>query len=256
MKIQIFGAHTIETDKDGCSGIIIDDILAIDAGSLTGKLSIAKQLRLQAVLLTHCHFDHIRDIPILAMNLKLLEKSIEIYTTQSVYETLETHLLNDVLYPNFIKNPPDKPALRINVIEPGKKISIAGYSVLPVSVHHIVPTVGYEITSADGKKVFFTSDTGPDLEDCWKQISPNLLLIEATLLNKDEEFAHKVGHLTPILLQKELESFRKIKSYLPKVVLVHMDPFIEKEFKTEISRVEKSLNIKIHFGDEGMKINI
>ena len=133
---------------------------------------------------------------------------------------------------------------------------IAGYEVLPVAVNHAVPTVGYQITSPDGKKVFITSDTGPDLAECWRQISPQVLFIELTLRNKDEGFAHQAGHLTPALLLKELESFRDIKGYLPRVVLTHLNPLDEKEIKAEISAVEKALKTKITFGREGMKINI
>jgi hypothetical protein len=104
--------------------------------------------------------------------------------------------------------------------------------------------------------MFITSDTGPGLADCWRQVSPHLLLIDLTLLNKDDKFAHQSGHLTPALLQQELISFREIRGYLPKVVLTHLNPLVEKDIKAEISIVEKALKIKITFGREGMKINI
>jgi ribonuclease BN (tRNA processing enzyme) len=256
MEIRILGAHNIETNNAGCSSVIIDDILAIDAGCLTTNLSIKQQQNLQAVLLTHQHYDHVRDIPLLGMSLYLLEKTIEIYTTKPVWEAISAHLLNDVIYPNLMKKPAEKPTLRFNLLESGKATSVAGYSVLPIKVNHAVPTVGYQITSPDGKKVFITSDTGPGLEDCWKQINPSLLLTETTVSNENESFALQSGHLTPALLLKELESFRKIKGYLPQIVLMHLNPLDEKEIKAEIRQVEKALNTKIHFGYEGMKINI
>jgi len=256
MKIRILGGHAVETNNTSCNSIIIDDVLAVDAGALTSKLSIKEQQNLKAVLITHQHYDHIRDIPLLGMNFNLLEKTIELYTTKHVYDTLAKQLFNDVLYPDFTKRPPEKPALHFNILEPGKIVQIIGYSVLPIKVKHAVPTVGYQITSSDGKKVFITSDTGPGLEDCWQQVSPNLLVIETTLLNRDKDFALESGHLTPALLQKELESFRKIKGYLPQVILVHMSPFLEKEIKKEISIVEKTLKTKITLGREGMKISI
>ncbi|OGN90935.1 MAG: hypothetical protein A2Z70_01700 [Chloroflexi bacterium RBG_13_48_17] len=256
MKIRILGGHNIETKDTSCTTILVDDMLAVDAGALTGNLSNKEQLNLKAVLLSHQHYDHIRDIPLLGMNFYLQEKTIEIYTTRHVYEILTTQLLNEILYPDFTKRPEEKPALHFTTIEPSKTVQIAGYSVLPIQVNHAVPTVGYQITSSEGKKVFITADTGPGLEDCWRQISPDLLLIETTLVNKDEDFALKSGHLTPALLQTELESFRRIKGYLPQVVLVHINPLVEKDIKTEISEVEKALHIKIQFGYEGMKISI
>ena len=256
MEIRILGAHNIETKKTGSECILIDDILAVDAGALTSHLTIAQQQNLKAILLTHQHLDHVRDVPMLGMSLFLLKKSIEIYTTKPVYEVLTTHLLNNVVFPDWTQRPPEKPVFHFNILEPGKASSIAGYGVLPITVNHAVPTVGYEITSYDGKKVFITSDTGPGLEDCWKQISPNLLMVETTVLNDNEAAARRVGHLTPYLLFKELESFRKIRGYLPQVVLVHLDPLIEKETKAEIREVERALSIKIRFGREGMKIKI
>ena len=105
MKILILGAHNIESDKTGCTSFLIDDVLALDAGALTSGLSLAEQRRLQAVLLTHHHYDHIRDIPALGMNFYLFEKTITLYSTPPVYEALTAHLLNNVLYPNFIERP-------------------------------------------------------------------------------------------------------------------------------------------------------
>jgi ribonuclease BN (tRNA processing enzyme) len=256
MEIRILGAHNIETKKSGSSCLLIDNILAVDVGALTSHLSIKQQQNLKAVLLTHQHFDHVRDIPMLGMNFFMLKTSLEIYTTQPVYDVLTTHLLNNVVFPNWAERPPEKPVFHFNILEPGKAVSIAGYGVLPITVNHAVPTVGYEITSYDGKKVFITSDTGPGLEDCWKQISPHLLMAEMTMLNDNEQGPRKAGHLSPFLLFKELESFRKIKGHLPQVVLVHLDPLVEKEIKAEIREVEKALSIKIHFGREGMKIKI
>lgn len=256
MEIRILGAHNIETKKTGSSCLLIDNILAVDAGALTSHLTIEQQQNLKAVLLTHQHYDHTRDIPMLGMNLFMVKKTLEIYMTLPVYEVLTTHLMNNIIFPNWAERPPEKPVFHFNILEPGKASSIAGYGVLPITVNHSVPTVGYEITSFDGKKVFITSDTGPGLEDCWKQINPNLLIAEMTMLNDNEQGPRKAGHLSPFLLFKELESFQRIRGYLPQVVLVHLDPLIEKDIKTEIHEVERALSIKIRFGREGMKIKI
>lgn len=256
MKIRILGGHNVETNNTGCNSILIDGVLAVDAGALTAKLSLKEQLNLKAVLLSHHHYDHIKDIPLLGMNFYMQEQTLEIYTFRHVYDILETHLFKDILYPDFTKQPPEKPALHLNIIEIGKVSQVSNYNVLPIKVNHSVPTVGYQIASLEGKKIFITSDTGPGLEECWAQISPNLLLIETTCPNKDEDFALRSGHLTPALLQKELESFLKIKAYLPQVILVHVNPLYEKDIKAEVSRVEKALDTKIRIGSEGMQLKI
>jgi ribonuclease BN (tRNA processing enzyme) len=256
VKIQILGAHNIESRDSRCISLLIDDILAIDAGALTSSLSQAAQQKLKAVLLTHQHYDHIRDVPALGINFSLHENTLDIYATRATYNVLTANLLNDIVYPNYMIKPPGKPSLRFRELEAGKEETIAGYTVLPVPVNHAVPTVGYQITSAGGKKLFYTADTGPGLVETWRQISPNLLIIEVTALNKYQDFALQTGHLTPALLGQEMESFREIKGYLPQIVLVHMNPLDEKELKAEIAAATGALKTTIRFGHEGMRLRL
>lgn len=256
MEIRILGAHNIESSGTGFTTVLVDGILAVDAGSLTSQLSFEEQKKLKAVFLTHLHYDHMRDIPAIGMNMMLMKSSIDVYGAAPVRDALFTYLVNDDLYLDFTKKPADSPAMRTHTITPGIKESIAGYEVLPVSVMHAVPATGYQITSPDGKKVFVTSDTGPGLAETWKLISPDLLVTELTAPNKEEEFARKSGHLTPALLQQELESFKNIHNYLPKVVLMHINPFMENDIREELRAVEKALKVKLVIAHEGMNIKV
>jgi ribonuclease BN (tRNA processing enzyme) len=232
MKIQILGAHNIESRESRFSSLLIDDVLAIDAGALTSSLSQAAQRKLKAVILTHQHYDHIRDVPSLGINFYLFEDTLDIFATQATYKVLQSHLLNDIVYANYMTKPPEKPSLRFREIEAGKEETISGYS------------------------VFYTADTGPGLTDVWRQVSPDLLIIEVTTPNGWRDFALKTGHLTPELLQPDLESFREIKGYLPQIVLVHMNPIDETKIKEEIAVVAKALKTEIQIGYEGMILRI
>lgn len=256
MNIHILGAHNCESKKSRLVSLLVDDVLAMDAGALTSNLSLEAQQKLKAILLTHQHYDHIRDIPAIAMNLFLSSDNINIYSIQPVYDALSTHLLNSKLYPNFLEQPPEKPTLNFTVIEPYKPEQIESYSILAIPVNHSVPTIGFQVTSSDGKSVFYTGDTGPSLASCWEHLSPHLLIIEVTAPNRYEEFAARAGHFTPSLLQQELIGFQKLKGYMPKVVLVHMNPIEEKEIETEIASVAESLNSSITLAYEGMQIHL
>jgi ribonuclease BN (tRNA processing enzyme) len=256
MKIQILGAHNIESKESRFISLLIDDVLAVDAGALTSSLSREAQRNLKAVILTHQHYDHIRDIPALGINFYLYESTIHVYAAHATYKVIQAHLLNDIVYPNYIIKPQEKPSIRFRTLEAGKAARIAGYTVLPVKVNHAVPTVGYQITSANGKKMFYTADTGPGLVEVWRQVSPDLLIIEVTALNEWHDFALKTGHLTPALLQQEMESFREIKGYLPQIVLVHMNPIDEAEIKKEMSAVTEALKTTVSFGYEGMILRL
>jgi ribonuclease BN (tRNA processing enzyme) len=256
MNIRILGAHNCESRDSRLACLLIDDILAIDAGGLTSSLVFQAQLQLKAILLTHQHYDHIKDVPTIAMNFFLSSATINIYSTGSVFDALTTYLLDGKLYPNFLERPPENPAINFTVIEPLKAIKVEGYSILPVPVSHSAVSVGYQITSPEGKTVFYTGDTGPGLQECWEHVSPQLLVIEATASNRFEEWAREARHLTPSLIKQELTTFRKAKGYLPQVVTVHMNPDLEKEIRDEIATASGALNNKIIPGYEGMQIEI
>jgi ribonuclease BN (tRNA processing enzyme) len=256
MNIRFLGAHNCESESAKLVSLLIDDVLAIDAGALTSSLSFEAQQRIKAILLTHQHYDHIRDIPLVAMNLFLRQAAIDVYSTSPVLDMLGQHLLNDELYPNFRQKPAQSPTVRFSVIESGKLLQIEGYSILAVPVNHGVPTVGYQVAAADGKVVFYTGDTGPGLASCWQRISPQLLIAEVTAPDKYKKWAAQSGHLSPGLLKQELTSFKKLNGYLPQVVVVHMSPHLEKEIAAEIAAVGKALNSSITLGYEGMELDL
>ena len=256
MNIKLLGAHNCESQDTRLVSLLVDDILVLDAGGLTSSLSFPAQQNLRAVLLTHQHYDHIRDVLTLGMNFFLTGATINIYSTSSVFDVLTTRLLDGKIYTNFLERPPENPAMRFAVIEPHKTEQIEGYSVLAIPVKHSVPAVGYQITSPDGKVIFYTGDTGPGLADCWERVSPQLLIIEVTAPNRFEEFGKESRHLTPSLLKQELTVFREVKGYLPQVVTVHMSPNVEEEIRAELAVVSADLGTDITLGSEGMQLSL
>jgi len=123
-------------------------------------------------------------------------------------------------------------------------------------VVHSVPTVGFQITSNDGKSVFYTGDTGPGLSECWQMVSPQMLIIEVTASDRYQDFGRESNHLTPSLLREELMSFRKIRGYLPQVVAVHMSPELEAEIRGEITVVSQDLAVPITIAYEGLELDL
>jgi ribonuclease BN (tRNA processing enzyme) len=256
MNIKVLGAHNSESKSTGYMSLLVDNVLALDAGSLTSFLSFRNQMKIKAVLLTHGHYDHIRDIPAFAMNLFLRGKTSEIFTHRAVYDILMQYFFDGKIYPDFQTKPADNPTLRFNIIEPYKQITIGCYKILPVPVIHSLTAMGYQINSEDGKSVFYTGDTGPELSEVWNHISPQVLFIELTAPNIWEKSMRHNGHMTPDLLKQELMNFQNIRGYLPKVVAVHMNPEGESKIKSEISRIEKSSGIQITLAREGMRIRL
>ncbi|MFC1906019.1 MBL fold metallo-hydrolase [Chloroflexota bacterium] len=257
MEIVLLGAHNLESANTRLVSILVDGILAIDAGSITSALTFKEQQKLEAILLTHRHFDHIRDLATLGLaNIPWGTKKL--YSVVSVFENLQAHIMNGIMYPDLTRIPsPEAPSFQIVFLEPHKTAAVSGYKVLPVPVTHTVPTVGYEITDGNGSTFFFSADTTKGLSDSWEHISsPQLLIIETTSPNSATDFAIKVGHLTPQLLKNELIAFKEIKGYLPRTIVVHMNPTFEEEIGREIRQVSQELDAEIMLGYEGMKIII
>ena len=256
MKVKILGAHNTESRQSKMTCLLIDNILALDAGGLTSNLSFRDQMKIKAVFLTHAHYDHIRDIPALAMNLYLRNKSVTICTHQAVVENITRYFLNDITYPEFHKRPPENPTLKITILEPYQDTEIEVYRIMSIPVTHALPAMGYQIKAKDGKTIFYTGDTGTNLTDIWQHISPQYLFTELTAPNRWEAAMNHSGHLTPNLLQKELLSFQERKGYLPQVVLIHLNPLNENEIASEIAVLENSLGVSIRLAHEEMQIRI
>jgi ribonuclease BN (tRNA processing enzyme) len=256
MNIRVLGAHNCERQNQKLVCLLIDGVLAIDAGGLTSSLSLEEQKKIRAVLLTHQHYDHVRDIPALGMNLFLGGAATRIYSIPAALDALARHFLNSEVYTDFRQKPESNPTLKFTVLEPNKAETVEGYTVTAVPVHHGVPAVGYQVTSGDGRSVFYTGDTGPGLDECWRRVSPQLLIIEVTASDKYAEWAGGAGHLTPFLLKQELASFKKVSGYLPPVMAVHMNPDLEEEISVELAAVAKELDCSITLAYEGMEISL
>ena len=258
MEIQILGAHQLELKGARLTSLLIDGTLVVDAGGFTSALSLTKQKKIKAVLLTHHHFDHTRDLVTLAANAGYYWRGqLEVYALRYTLDIVTTCLLDGKIYANFLEYPSkEKPTLVLEAIEPYIRKTIAGYDVLAVPVKHSVPTVGYQITSSDGKSLFYTSDTTVGISNHWQYVYPQLLIAEVVGPNKYGDWLKKAGHLSAELLKEELTQFRQLKGYLPRVIIIHIGNPFEQEIKEEVAQVAQELEADISLGYEGMKINL
>jgi ribonuclease BN (tRNA processing enzyme) len=254
--IGILGAHRCEARDKKCISFLINKKVLIDAGALTSSLSIEEQMRLKAVLLTHPHYDHVKDLPILALNMFRQRASIDVYASPDTCKMITTHFLNGKVYPNFQNIPLEKPTVRFNAVEPYKSFSVEGLDIIALPVNHPGGSVGYQVSNRKGRGFFYTSDTGPGLLNCWDRISSDLMLVDVTFPNCDQDFAMKTGHLTPRLLGEELVGFRDLKGYLPRIIVVHTDPDLESSIQSEIAEISRILKIQIEMAYEGMQIAV
>ena len=272
MELRILGAHDLESKNTHPTCLLIDGRLVIDAGGLASSLTLFQQQEIRAVLLTHHHLDHTRDLPTLGFNVILWQGQVTIYALPQTFDIIVPCLLDGRIYVDLLKKPTlvlkgamcsqnispteEKPPFKLCEIEPYEKEIIAGYEVLPLPVNHSVPSVGYLVTSSAGGSLFYSGDTGPGLNDCWHHINPKLIIIEATAPSRFTEELAMRGHLSPQSLKEELSQFKQLKGYLPRVIVIHRALPYEQQIKEEIDQVAIELDADIGLGYEGMTISV
>ena len=216
---------------------LIDDVLALDPGGLTRALTFDEQKGIRAIILSHRHFDHVKDLLPLGIAIRTSGVTVEIYAIQDTADFVKSKLLDGSLFPDFLGFPSvENPVFHMNVVEFNKQFKVLDYTVVAVPVPHVVPAAGFQISSGD-TKLFYTGDTGRGVSDNWANVSsdvlltPDVLLTKATFGNEMEETADHVGHLTPTLPREVLDKFKKQHNYIPRVIISHMNPPWEEKIR-------------------------
>jgi ribonuclease BN (tRNA processing enzyme) len=256
LKIKILGAHNAESKSDRLVSFVIDDVLAVEGGALTSELTFEGQSRIQAILLSHGHYDHIRAIPAFAFS--NTDRITRVLGLPQTLQILSKNLMDDIIYPDFSSQASflGRVVLELIPLEALRPYILEGYTITPVPVNHPVPAAGFVISSPDGKQIFFTGDSGPGLERIWGIMSPRLIIADVTFPNELEQAARDSGHLCPDLLKAELLSFRQTNGYLPSVLAIHISPRFEEEIRIEIGKISEELGISIDIAHEGQEISV
>ena len=229
MKIQLlpstFDAQGRATLEQRLTCFLVDDCVAIDAGSLAIALSDQQRLQIRDIIITHPHMDHIASLPIFIDDLySELRDPVRIYATEEVIELLEKDVFNWNVYPRFSELANDYgPVMKYVPIPTGQEFKLAHLTVVAVPVNHIVPTVGLLIS--DGTtQVAFSSDTA-ETQGFWQTINAgkplDALLVEASFPDEMVKLAEVSRHYTPATLNAEL---KKLSHDGMDILAVHLKP--------------------------------
>lgn len=235
MKVKVLGCSGGELPGHRTTCFLVDERLAVDAGALTGSLSLDELTRVDDILLTHSHFDHVKDVPLLADLMVGQRKTpIRIHASRGCARTLRESIFNGELWPDFTRIPDARnPVIRILPFDPTKPFRIGKYRVAPVPVAHPVESVGYVLS--DGRaSVAFSGDTGPTTR-LWKRVNAErrlkALFVELSFPSRLQKLADVSGHLTPATLAGELD---KIERDGQPVLLYHLKPAFMAELRREL----------------------
>ncbi len=237
MRYRVLGCYGGEAPGYHLSSFLIDDTLLIDAGSVTSTLEVPAQSRIDIVLLTHSHLDHVRGLAHLADNMfGRRTRPIGVYSVESVLEGLKVSLLNNVLWPDFTEIPNvHTPTLDFRALPEGKPARLGSWRVTPIRLSHTVVSVGYLIEGESGA-ILHLGDTGPT-EEVWsfaKRVQ-NLkaVMIEACFPTRLQSLADISGHLTPRTLKTELAKAPPGAQ----VYVYHLKPQYEQEVIHELKEL-------------------
>jgi cAMP phosphodiesterase len=209
MKIRIVGsAARNPAARQYVSSYLINDRVAIDAACLGMSGSPQDQAAVDHVFLTHSHIDHCASLPVFVENpYGLAPQCPLIYGSGHTIDSLQRHIFNDVVWPDFIKlSAETRPFLRLQALEAEKPVEAAGLRITPVAVNHVVPTLAYLVSDGQAT-VIFAADYGPTdrLWELARQL-PSLsgVLLEASFPNSMRGLAEVSLHLTPEMFAAEV----------------------------------------------------
>ena len=147
MELRILGSHNMESRDTRFETHLIDGILALDAGGLTRSLTFEVQENIQAIVLTHPHFDHIRDLLPFGLTMRDSGVTVDVYGIKDTLDLVAEKLMEGSLYPPFLEFPsPETPIYSMHEIEPLKDFQVLDYTVKAVPVPHAMPAVGFMIS--------------------------------------------------------------------------------------------------------------
>ncbi len=219
MKIRVLGCSGAIAAGYKTTAFLLDDDVLIDAGTGVGDLPLDALARIDHILVTHAHLDHVLSIPLLADSVLRLREAagrppIQIHALPETLAALKTHLFNGVIWPDFTRLPrAEAPVLTLHPFQVGERLHLGGRDIEVLSARHTVPACGFAVDAGPQSghaHWVFTGDTGPNPE-LWArlaQIEVAHLVIETAFGNDECELARISQHLCPIELARELKNLR------------------------------------------------
>jgi cAMP phosphodiesterase len=237
MRVQLLPSTINEngtaSQRQHLMSIVIDNRVAIDAGSLAFSCTDLQRLQIRDIILTHAHLDHIAGLPMFIDDLfATLDGPVRIHATREVIEILERDVFNWAVYPRFseLMNKHGR-VVEYREFKQGAQFAAQHLTIASVAVNHKVAASGYVVSDGDSA-VGITGDTA-ETDDIWRALESieNLkaLLIECAFPNEMSDLAKVSNHLTPESLEKELEKFgnEKCEIYVINMKPMYRDTIIE-----------------------------
>ena len=236
----------------GCSGAIaagckttaflLDEDILIDAGTGVGDLALEALAKVDHILISHSHLDHVLSIGLLADSVMRLRKAqnrpaIQVRALPETLAALRQHIFNGVIWPDFTRLPSaENPVLDLVPIAIGDVLDLGGKRIEVLSASHTVPAVGYAVDGGSAGWWVYTGDTGPN-PALWRRLQDMQvahLVIETAFSDEERQLARISRHLCPTALGHELAQLAGSVD----VHITHIKPGEMEAVMAEIGRLE------------------
>ena len=241
MLVQVLGCSGSIAAGCRTTSFLLDDDVLIDAGTGVGDMPLDALARIEHILISHSHLDHILAIGLLADSV-MRERSlaargpIQVHALPETIAALRTHIFNGVIWPDFTRLPSaDKPMLALVPIAIGEVLELNGKRIEVLDAAHTVPACGFAIDGGSAGWWVYTGDTGPNPK-LWERLSSMRvahLVIETAFGDDERQLARISRHLCPTALGHELAQLAGILD----VHITHIKPGESEAVMAEIGRL-------------------
>lgn len=222
MKLHLIGVDGPFPERGGAtSGYLLeagDALLQFDLGSgvLAKLTALTAPESLAALFISHWHFDHTADVPVLMYRLHALNRVLPVFGPADPDSA-------------FCRLVSSSPCFSYTEVSPGQEYALGAAEIRITAARHPVPAVGYTVSS-DGKVFGYTGDTNtlPSLVEDFRGCS---LLLADGLFPRDSWTENK-PHLSA-----ELAARLAAGVNAHTLVITHLNPFIPRRLLLEEARV-------------------
>lgn len=241
MKLRVLGCSGAIAAGCKTTAFLLDDDVLIDAGTGAGDLGLDALARIDHILISHSHLDHVLAIGLLADSVLRLRAQagrppIQVHALAPTLESLRQHIFNGVIWPDFTRLPSaEHPVLSLHAFEIGQRLNLGGREIEVLSAEHTVPAVGFAVAGPGGHWVY-TGDTGPN-PALWRrlaQLKVSHLVIETAFSDDERQLARISRHLCPAALGRELAQLAGSVD----VLITHIKPGELDAVMSEIAALE------------------
>lgn len=249
MNIRVLGCSGSIAAGSRTTAFLLGDDVLIDAGSGVGDLTLQEMARIDHILISHSHLDHVLSIGLLADSVLRLRKAsgkppIKVHALGATIEALKAHIFNNVIWPDFTRLPSaEQPVLAFERFDVGDVLTLGAHRIEVLPALHTVPAVGFAVLPPGAGAWVYTGDTGPNpaLWERLRGMDVATLVIETAFSDDEYAVAELSRHLCPATLAREL---RHLTQDGVQVYITHIKPGEVQAVMEEIGAAGNAVSIQ------------